>query len=69
LLLISASNPPALADARQKNETVLVLHQKHRWLGKVIVYCNESHVRVASTESEAALIANAPGWRVRKAAA
>jgi hypothetical protein len=48
-----------------KIEKVLVLHQKHRWLGKVIVYCNDSHVRVASTESEAALVANAPSWKVQ----
>lgn len=53
------------ASALDANENVLVLHQKHRWLGKVIVYCNASHVRVASTESEAALVANAPKWNVQ----
>ncbi len=47
------------------SERVFVLHQKHRWLGKVIVYCNASHIRVATDESEAALVANAPDWRVQ----
>ncbi|CAN5480139.1 hypothetical protein BH10CYA1_BH10CYA1_56890 [soil metagenome] len=46
-------------------EKVFVLYQKHRWLGKVIVYCNADHIRVATLESGAALVSNAPDWRVQ----
>ena len=47
------------------SEEVFVLHQKHRWLGKVVVYCNANHVRVATEESRATLVANGPDWRVQ----
>jgi len=69
LALCITSSPFADCDAKASPidppEKVIVLHQKHRWLGKVIVYCNPAHVRVESCESEGALVANAPDWRVQ----
>lgn len=60
LFAICEAKAPAVA-----TEKVFVLHQKHRWLGKVVVYCNANHVCVASDEAGAVLVANAPDWQVQ----
>jgi hypothetical protein len=57
--------PSAIAKVSKAREKVFVLHQKHNWLGRVIVYCNDAHVRVSSLDSEAAIVANAPDWLVQ----
>jgi hypothetical protein len=62
----SAANPKTpVALVPIGSEKVIVLNQRHRWLGRVIVYCNNSHLKVVTLESEAALVSNAPEWKVQ----